>query len=76
MSYDNSLSGVLFKNDKKVKPNQPDYTGNWEDKDGNAHWLSGWIKEGKSGVKFISLSATLKDAPAGSDDDAEEDIPF
>lgn len=77
--YDNSLSGVLFKNDRKEKPTHPDYTGSWTDAQGNDHWLSAWIKEGKSGKKFISLSAKLKNPAPAADDiggDIEEDIPF
>lgn len=81
-------SGSLFKNDRKEKPNQPDYTGNGVI-DGVEMRLSAWIKEGRKG-KFMSLAFTPKDdqsqdgttqrnAPAqqaatGLDDDS--DIPF
>jgi hypothetical protein len=59
--YDDRNSGVLFKNDRKERPNQPDYTGNFTDGNGVEHWLSCWIKESSTGKKFMSLSATPKE---------------
>ena len=52
MSYDNTNKVVIFKNNKKEKETQPDYTGtvNVEGKD---YSVSLWIKEGKAG-KFFS----------------------
>jgi len=52
-NYDNTNSGVLFKNDKKGNEKAPDYKGkvNIEGKDKD---IAGWIREGKSG-KFISI---------------------
>jgi uncharacterized protein (DUF736 family) len=75
MAYDNELSGVLFKNDRKESPKHPDYQGNIQVK-GVEYWLSAWIKEKKSGGgKFMSLSLKPKDgaAPAKKKD---EDIPW
>lgn len=87
-TYDNTNSGVLFKNDKQGNEKRPDYTGkiNVEGKD---YQLSAWIKEGQKG-KFMSLSvqeprqkdepaqasrtAMKAQAPAGFDPD--DDIPF
>lgn len=59
MAYDNTNSGVLFKNDKKGVENRPDYTGKI-DVEGTEFWLSAWIKEGQKG-KFLSLSVKAKD---------------
>ena len=87
--YDNNLSGVLFKNDRKEKETHPDYQGSCEI-DNHDYWISAWIKVGKEGSKkpgekFMSLAFKLKDqqqapsqpkpspTPAPMDDD---DIPF
>ena len=51
MQYDNTNKVVIFKNNKKEKETQPDYTGtvNVEGKD---YSVSLWIKEGKAGKFF------------------------
>lgn len=86
--YDNTNSGALFKNDRKEKPNHPDYKGSL-DVEGAQFWVSAWIKEGKKG-RFMSLALTPKEEqkpaprqaqkPAGraptSFDDMPDDIPF
>lgn len=53
-------SGSLFKNEKKEKDTHPDYTGNGMI-DGREYWFSAWIKTGKNGGKFMSLSFKPKD---------------
>lgn len=81
----------LFKNDRKEKDSHPDYKGDGLDLNGNAVWVSAWIKEGKSG-KFMSLSLQPKEqkpaasaprqapqqrqATSPSFADLEDDIPF
>ena len=57
-NYDNTNSGVLFKNDRKEKESHPDYKGSIT-VDGTEYWLSSWIKEGQKG-KFMSLSVQPK----------------
>lgn len=52
MSYDNTNSFVLFKNDKK-SDKQPDYTGTLTLEDGTEKRIAAWIREGKKG-KFMS----------------------
>ena len=46
--------GILFKNDRKTKDSQPDYSGSVT-VDGKKRSIAGWIKEGKK-RKFMSLS--------------------
>lgn len=53
MAYDNTNTGVLFKNDKGDNEKRPDYKGKI-DIAGKEYELAAWIKEGKSG-KFLSL---------------------
>ena len=47
-------SGVLFKNDRKEKENQPDYRGKCM-VNGMPMDISAWIKQGQSG-KFMSFA--------------------
>lgn len=86
-TYDNSNSGILYKNDSKEKDTHPDYRGSIN-VGGFEYWLSAWIKEGKAGGKlegrkFFSLSMQLKDgqpatkpAPAPSAPVDDDDVPF
>jgi hypothetical protein len=53
-------SGILFKNKKKEKENQPDYQGDAM-VDGAEYKLSAWVKQGNTG-KFMGLSFTPKGA--------------
>ena len=53
--YDNTNRGSLFKNGKKESEKHPDYTGK-VNVGGEDFYLSAWIKESKSGEKYMSLS--------------------
>lgn len=80
--YDNTNRGVLFRETEKKNERGPDYTGKMN-VGGTEYRLSAWIKEGKSGNKFMSLSIDSKpiaakegrvgpnyrDAPSPIDDD-------
>jgi hypothetical protein len=65
MSFDNTNTGVLFRNKRKEKDTQPDHTGSIN-VDGKEYWLSAWVREGKpgskmDGAKFFSLALRPKD---------------
>lgn len=58
-------SGSLFKNDKKGNEKAPDYRGN-SMINGKLMKISAWLKEGKNGTKFMSLSFQPDDGPKGA----------
>jgi single-stranded DNA-binding protein len=67
-TYDNTNRGALFKNDRKQRDNQPDYTGKMElgadviaaAQNGDPIFVSGWLKTintgQRAGEKMLSLS--------------------
>ena len=61
--YDNTNSGVLFPNNFKDNPKQPDLKGDI-DIEGVIYKIAAWTRESsKSGGKFLSIKAELKDKP-------------
>lgn len=85
MEYDNTDRGVLFVNDRKTGKKHPDRTGELN-VGGVEYWLNGWLKESKSGVKFLSLSVSPKEEKQSRPEkpskastpstDFDNDIPF
>jgi hypothetical protein len=86
--YDNNMTGVLFKNDKKTSPKHPDYNGSCEINNVE-FWMSAWIKEvkngEKAGQKFMSFAFKPKDSDGidqrptnerQSQQPANDEIPF
>lgn len=84
--YDNTNSGVLFKNADKKTDKHPDYRGDLN-VGGVEHFISAWLKTSKNGTKYMSLSVTEKNAnntrsPSKStkrvedEFDDEPDLPF
>ena len=68
MSYElKDNSGSLFRNKKKEREAQPDYTGQAK-LDGVEYWIAGWIHHGKSGQTFLSLAFNPKNAAAEKTD--------
>lgn len=63
--YDNTNSGALFDNDKKLTKNHPDFKGSChiQTPDGEVveYWVSGWEKISKKGAPFLSLSFQIKE---------------
>lgn len=76
LTIDRENSGLLFKNERKEKENQPDYRGQ-VNIDGKQLKLSAWIKDGKKG-KFMSLSfGPLEDQqPKQEAQEFDQNIPF
>ena len=82
--YDNTNSGALFKNDKGDNEKRPDYKGNIN-VDGQEFYISAWLREAKSGKKFMSLKVEPKDKDAApktggkpefKSECDDQDIPF
>ena len=86
--YDNTNTGVLFKNDTAGKSDKfPGYGGSTEQQCPHCNktflsWVSAWVKDGKKG-KFFSLAFKPKDAEpaearpvAPATEWADEDVPF
>jgi hypothetical protein len=76
-------SGALFKNDKKEKPNHPDYQGTCM-VNGVPMRMSAWLKDGQNG-KFMSFAFSEPYSRDGGNEstaahpsveDMESDIPF
>ena len=75
--YDNTNSFALFKNDK-TKETQPDYTGNITLEGGKEMRMACWIRESKSGLKFLSgRISEPQDKPDTNNASVEgADVPF
>ena len=69
--FDNTNRFALFKNEKGDNPNRPDYTGNITLEGGKEMRMSAWIREAKSGIKYLSgtLSETIADKLANAPDE-------
>jgi hypothetical protein len=61
--YDDKNRGTLFRNDRKDGDKSPDYKGSLN-VGGVDHWISGWIRQSKTGNKFMSLSVKPKEEAA------------
>jgi hypothetical protein len=73
-------TGALFRNDRKSSDTDRDYAGTLN-VEGTEFWISGWLKEAKSGQKYLSLSVKPKGAPttkvpATKTNDFDDGIPF
>ena len=79
MDYDNTNSGVLFKNESDNEK-APMYKGKIN-VDGKEYELAAWLREAKSGKgKFLSLKVQeprqKAEKKTATFDDIESDVPF
>ena len=77
--YDNTNSFALFKQvDKQGVEARPDYTGNITLENGKEMRMAAWIRESKSGLKFLSgrLSEPQPKADVANAAVEGEDVPF
>ena len=80
MEYNNENRGALWKNDRRDDEKFPHYKGSLN-VEGVDFWISAWIKEGKDGTKFMSLSVKNKNADVQpkkkvKQEEFEDDAPF
>jgi uncharacterized protein (DUF736 family) len=69
MEYDNTNKGVLFRNQEKGEGDKkPDYTGKLN-VGGKDYRLAGWLRESKSGSKFLSIAISEPKAKSGGGDE-------
>lgn len=81
MTYDNTNTGVLFKNEKQSEK-QPDYRGKI-DIGGKEYNLAGWVRKSqRTGESFLSLKIDTYEQQANSaptmrtPEIPEDEIPF
>ena len=72
--FDDTNRGVLFREDKKSKPEDRDFSGTLN-VGGTDYWLSGCAKTSKKGTKFLSLSIKPK-TPVQAKPDFNDEIEF
>ena len=59
--YNNSNTGVMFKNDRKTEDKHPDYCGSFYDAEGREHFCDAWVKRSsKTGDSFMSFRVKPK----------------
>ena len=79
--YDNTNTIAIFKADKGDNPKRPDYSGNLNC-EGTEYKVSLWMRESKTGTKFLSGQIQPKEEPknksskAQSIDEFKDDLPF
>lgn len=76
MEYDNTNSGVLFKNESDNEK-APNYKGKIN-VNGNDYEIAAWVRESKAGTKFLSLKVQepRDKKPKPKIEDIESDLPF
>lgn len=87
--FDDTNSGVLFKNENKEKMKDTKDTSNWPEyqgkinTDGKEYFLSAWVKKSsKTGKMFMSLAVkpaeeqSTKKEPVEFDGNDDDELPF
>ena len=78
-TYNNDLTFAMFKNDKGENQARPDYTGTVTLEGGKEMRMAAWVRESKSGLKFLSgrLSEPQPKADVGNAAvEGSDDVPF
>ena len=79
-TYNNDLTFAMFKNDKGENEARPDYTGTITLEGGKEMRMAAWVREAKSGVKYLSgrlSEPQVQASDAGSSAAVEgADVPF
>ena len=87
MTYDNTNSGMMMRNDRRQSDSHPEFTGSINVA-GVDYWISAWVNTGKAGSKidgrkYFSIKLSPKDAPKVAPkaqymtfDAADDDLPF
>ena len=78
--FDNTNSFAMFKNEKGDNEQRPDYTGTVTLEGGKEMRMAAWVREAKSGVKYLSgrlSEPQVQASDAGSNARVEgDDVPF
>ena len=59
MSYDNTNRGQIWRNEKKEKPTQPDFTGSLN-VEGVEYWVSAWKRKPDANPKAPPLTFSIQ----------------
>lgn len=70
MAYDNTNSGIMYRNENRKTDKHPEFTGSIN-VNGVDYWLSGWVNEGKQGgkmegKKYFSIKINPKEQRSSS----------
>ena len=74
-AFDNSNSGVLFKNDNKQSDKHADYRGQ-VNAAGVDYWLNGYVRTSKKGVKFIAFKLKPKEEAVAPKPEFNDEVSF
>ena len=74
--YDNTNSFAMFKNEKGDNEARPDYTGTVTLEGGKEMRMAAWVREAKSGVKYLSGRLSEPQPQTTNAAVEGEDVPF